>query len=144
MKSLIEKFTAISSPSGYESPIREAIRAAIEPYVDEARVDALGNLIALKGPSKASRKIMLAAHMDEIGVIASHIDENGFVRFLPTGGVRPYTLIGGRVRFLNGQTGVIHCERIEDPGKMPEMEKMFIDLGVSSRQDCPVQVGDVA
>ena len=75
-------------------------------------MDALGNLIVRKGSgSPDGLKIMLAAHMDEIGVIVTHVDENGFVRFTTIGGVRPHTCLGGRVRFLNGAAGVIGVER---------------------------------
>ena len=72
-------------------------------------MDALGNLIARKG--QAGKKIMLAAHMDEIGVIVTHIDEKGFARFTNLGGVRASHLPGSRVRFLNGARGVIGQER---------------------------------
>jgi tetrahedral aminopeptidase len=145
MKSLIQKLVETTSPSGYEAPIRAVVRAEVEPLADEVYVDALGNLIARKGSAMpGGQKIMLSAHMDEIGVIATHIDENGFVRFTTIGGVRPHTCYGGRVRFLNGTAGVIGMERPTDPSKLPTFEQMFIDVGVSSRKDCPVKVGDVA
>jgi tetrahedral aminopeptidase len=145
MKSLIQKLVETTSPSGYEAPIRAVVRAEVEPLADEVYVDALGNLIARKGSAMpGGQKIMLSAHMDEIGVIATHIDENGFVRFTTIGGVRPHTCYGGRVRFLNGTAGVIGMERPTDPTKLPTFEQMFIDVGVSSRKDCPVKVGDVA
>src|SRR5512139_982693 len=110
MKRLLQKLTETFGPSGYEDDIRAVIRHEVEPLADEIRVDALGNLIARKSPtegSKGGRRIMIAAHMDEIGLIASHIDENGFVRFAPVGGVFGRYLLGGRVRFLNGMQGLI-------------------------------------
>jgi endoglucanase len=144
MKDLIKKFVEITGPSGYESQIREAIRAEIAPYADETHVDALGNLIAVKGSGGEGKKIMLAAHMDEIGVIATHIDENGFVRFTPLGGVSRRTCVGGRVRFLNGVQGVIGSEYLEDKNRLPTFDQMFIDVGALRRADCPVRVGDIA
>ena len=87
---------------------------------------------------------MLAAHMDEIGVIATHIDESGFIRFTTIGGVQRHTCIGGRVRFLNGTQGVIGYETLDDVNKLPTFNQMYIDVGASSRADCPVRVGDVA
>lgn len=145
MKLLIQKLTETYSPSGYETAIRSVIRAEIEGYADEIKVDALGNLIARKGTGKESGlKIMLAAHMDEIGLIATHVDEKGFVRFTTVGGVRPHTCLGGRVHFLNGVSGVIGGERLEDMSKLPTFEQMYIDVGASSRKDCPVRVGDIA
>jgi endoglucanase len=145
MKELIQKLVETHAPSGYEAPIRQVIRTEVEPFADEVRVDNLGNLIARKGARSADGlTIMLAAHMDEIGVMATHIDDNGFVRFLPIGGVRPGTCYGGRVRFLNGISGVIGQERLDDPQKSPAFEQMFIDIGAASREDCPLRVGDVA
>jgi putative aminopeptidase FrvX len=145
MKPLIQKLVETTSPSGYESKIREVILGEIKSSADDHRVDALGNLIARKGQkSDQGRKIMLVAHMDEIGVIVTHVDENGFARFTTIGGVRPVNCVGGRVRFLNGSLGVIGMERIDDLHKAPSFEQMFIDLGVSNRKDCPVRVGDVA
>jgi len=145
MKSLIKKLVEVTAPSGYETPLREVVRAEVEPLADQISVDALGNLIAKKNPAgEGGLKIMLSAHMDEIGVIATHVDENGFVRFTTIGGVRPHTCLGGRVRFLNGVGGVIGSDRLEDAAKVPGFEQLFIDVGASSRKDCPVKVGDIA
>jgi endoglucanase len=108
-------------------------------------VDALGSLIARKGKGGADGiKIMLAAHIDEIGVMVTQVDEKGFVRFTTLGGVRPYTCVSGRVRFLNGTSGVIFMEPLDDMTKVPTFEQLYIDLGLSGNQDAPVKVGDVA
>lgn len=145
MKSLIKKLVETTGPSGYETQIRDAIRTEVEPYADELRVDALGNLIVTKGTqNETGRKIMLAAHMDEIGVIATHVDEKGFVRFTTIGGVRPHTCMGGRVQFLNGTRGVIGYERLDNASKLPKFEQMYIDVGATSRETCLVKVGDIA
>ena len=144
MKNLIQKLTETFSPSGFETAIREVIRQEITPLADEIRVDALGNLIACKGPrSKNGLKIMLAGHMDEIGLMATHVDENGFIRFTGLGGIRLNGLIGGRVRFMDGTPGVIGSDRLTDLSKIPLLEQCFIDVGASNRKDCPVKVGDV-
>ncbi|MCU0485246.1 MAG: M42 family metallopeptidase [Anaerolineales bacterium] len=142
MKSLIQKLVETTSPSGYEAAIRAVIRAEVEPLADEVRVDALGNLIVRKG--QGGHKIMLSAHIDEIGVIITHIEETGFLRFTGIGGVYPVHCVGGRVRFLNGQVGVIYSERTEDRSRVPGLDQMYIDVGATSRKDCPVRVGDVA
>jgi len=145
MKSLIQKLVETTGPSGYETQIRKAIQSEIEASADDIKVDALGNLIAFKGESSSDgKKIMLAAHMDEIGIIATHIDESGFVRFSPIGGVYRGNCIGGRVRFLDGTPGVIGHELMDDPNKVPAFSKMYIDVGSQSRADCPIRVGDVA
>jgi putative aminopeptidase FrvX len=144
MKPLIQKLVETQGPSGYEAQIRSVVREEVTPYADELQVDALGNLIAQKGKGSAEGiKIMLAAHMDEIGVMVTQVDENGFVRFTTLGGVRPYTCIGGRVKFLNGVSGVISMEPLDDMTKQPTFEQLYIDLGLSTKQDAPVRIGDV-
>lgn len=142
MKSLIQKLVETTGPSGYEAEIRAVVRAEVAPLADEVRVDALGNLIARKG--QGGQKIMLSAHIDEIGVIVTHIEENGFLRFTGIGGVYPLHCVGGRVRFLNGQIGVIYSERTEDRSRVPGLDQMYIDVGATSPKDSPVRVGDVA
>ncbi len=145
MKTLIQKLVESVGPSGYEKPVRDLIRSEIDGFADEIRVDALGNLIARKGTGgQGGLKILLSAHMDEIGVIATHIDDNGFVRFTGVGGVYPHTCYGGRVKFVNGTQGVIGIEKMDGLEKMPGLAKMFIDVGAASRADCPVKVGDMA
>jgi tetrahedral aminopeptidase len=142
MKLLIEKLTGMFSPSGYEDPIRNAIRKEIKGLADETHIDALGNLIARKG--KGGRRVMIAAHMDEIGLMVSHVDDRGFVRFTNLGGVQARNLAGGRVRFINGTQGVIGLEPMEHAGDVPPLDKMFIDVGATRKADCPVKTGDVA
>jgi endoglucanase len=144
MKELIQKLVETPAPSGYEAKVRELIRAEITPLVDEIRVDALGNLIARKGQSSPQgMKVMLSAHMDEIGLIVTHVDENGFARFTTMGGVRAHSLPGGRVRFMNGVMGVIGKQHhSESDGSA--FEDLFIDVGAKNRKDCPVRIGDVA
>jgi putative aminopeptidase FrvX len=145
MRTLLQKLVEINAPAGHEGTIRQTISAEVAAYADETRIDHLGNLIVRKGEAAAgSARIMLAAHMDEIGVIATHIDENGFVRFIPIGGVYPRNCLGARIRFLNGLAGVIGLERSKEADKIPPFEQMFIDLGFSNRKACPIQIGDVA
>jgi putative aminopeptidase FrvX len=145
MKALLKELTSIPSPSGYESPIRKAIEETINPFVDQCTTDALGNLIARKGKKSANgMTILLAAHMDEIGVMVTHVDENGYARFTNLGGVYPRNTAGGRVRFLNGTAGVIGMEPHSSSYSVPALDKMFIDFGVDSASDCPVGIGDVA
>jgi endoglucanase len=144
MKPLIQKLTETFSPSGYETVVREIIRDEVKPFADEIRVDALGNLIVRKGSKgKNGKRIMLAAHMDEIGLMATHIDENGFVRFTSIGYVRPHTLLSGRVHFANGSEGVVGMELELGAPKLPTLDHSYIDVGATSSRDCPVKVGDV-
>jgi endoglucanase len=145
MKSLIKSLVETPGPSGSEQVIREIIRTEIASFADEIKVDALGNLIARKGVKQAGGlKVMLSAHMDEIGVMVTHIDENGFVRFITVGGVHPRTCIGGRVLFMNNVRGVVYTEKTEPADKYPAIENLYIDVGATDRASCPVKIGDTA
>jgi endoglucanase len=146
MKPLIKKLVEAYGPSGYESQVRELVRADIRNIPDYISVDPLGNLIAvIKKKSKSGKRVMLSAHMDEIGVIVSHIDERGFARFQNIGGVFPLYCVGGRVRFANGVIGVIGVDdKRDDPAKLPALQELYIDVGAASRDDCPLKVGDAA
>lgn len=147
MKKLLKQLTETFGPSGYEENVRNLVRKEIKPYADEIKVDALGNLIVRKKPTrqtKSTKKIMIAAHMDEIGLIVSHVDDNGFVRFVPLGVVIRKYVLGGRVRFLNGVLGVIGSDRLDNLNELPMLDKIYVDVGATSKKDCPVKVGDVA
>lgn len=147
MKKLLKQLTETFGPSGYEENVRKLIRAEVKPYADEIKVDALGSLIVRKKPTKQSKntkKIMIAAHMDEIGLMVSHVDDNGFVRFSPIGGVFRRYVVGGRVRFLNGVQGVIGNDKLDNIGELPTLDKVYIDVGATNKKDCPVKIGDVA
>ena len=138
MKELIKRVVETYGPSGSEECIRDLIKQEITPYVDEVQVDALGNLIAIK-------QLMLASHMDEIGVMVTHIDENGFLRFYSVGGLSPFSLIGNRCYFANGTVGVFGMEKLDEIKDL-SMKKIFIDIGVDSREEAlkKVSLGDTA
>ncbi len=139
---LLKKLVDTYSPSGMEERIKDVIAEEIKDYVDEMKVDTLGNLIARKKGN--GKKIMIAGHMDQIGLMITDIDEKGFLRFTNVGGISPFISLNQRVIFENGTIGVIHCEHLEDIGKM-KLDKMFIDIGVSSKEEAEKQVmiGDV-
>ncbi len=144
MNELIKKLVEAYGPSGFEDGMRDLIRPEIEAYADEISVDALGNLIAVKKGDGSGLKVMIAAHMDEIGVMVTHVTKDGFLRFTNIGGVLPHNLMGSRVQFANGTIGLISSDRIEDRNKIHPLNKFFIDVGASSPADCPVGVGDAA
>lgn len=146
MKPLLKTLTEIVSPSGREEAIREAVLNLVKPYADEVRVDALGNLIARKGKAaKNGKRVMLAAHLDEIGLMVSHVDANGFARFSALGGFQPARRVGTRVQFLNGVRGVIGLEQPAHLNeRAPAMDKFFVDSGATSAKDAHIKVGDAA
>jgi len=144
MNELIKKLVEAYGPSGFEDGMRDIIRPEIEAYADEIRVDTMGNLIAFKKGNGEGLKVMIAAHMDEIGVMVSHITKEGFLRFTNIGGVFGHTLLGSRVQFADGTVGVVFSDRIEDRSKVHPLNKHFIDVGATSKEDCPIKVGDAA
>lgn len=144
MFELIKSLTQTYGPSGNEKKVAEKIKNLLKGKVDETRTDAMGNLICVKKGS--GKKIMLAAHMDEIGIIVSYIDEKGFIRFGNIGGLPPLIIMGQRVMFKNGTIGVIWYEENIDNMKNATLDKLYIDIGASSREEAEklVKVGDMA
>ena len=113
MKSLIQKLVELVGPSGYEQAVRDFVRGEIQGSVDEIRVDALGNLIARKGIKSdggpvGGLRIMLSAHMDEIGFLVKFIDEDGFLRLHPIGGHDPRNMVAQRVAVHGKRDPVVH------------------------------------
>ncbi len=144
MKEIIRTLTEAYGPSGDEGQVRALIEDMVREVVTEMRTDPLGNLIALKKGTGGGKRVMIAAHMDEIGLVVTHIDKKGFLRVGRVGGVFAPTLMGGRVRFANDTVGVIGSEKWLRSNDAPKWEEVFIDVGATSPDDAPVRVGDVA
>ena len=140
---LLKKLTSCISPSGREDEIRSIIENELKNVCDEIYTDALGNLICHKKGN--GKKLMLAAHMDEIGFMVTHIEDNGFLRFANVGGINRANAIDSTVQFTNGVVGKISYETKE---KVTEVgfDKMFIDIGCDSKEEAEklVQIGDFA
>ncbi len=143
MKQLLKKLSEAYGPSGREEQVGRIIRDELESCVDEIYTDSTGNLYAVKKGTGA--KIMVAAHMDEIGVIVTFIEEKGFLRFSNVGGVNPYVLLGQRMIFPNGTIGTVGMEKLEDIKKLT-LEKLYIDIGAKDKEEAAskVKIGDVA
>ncbi len=140
---LLNTLTQTFGPSGHEEAIRAALRQAVEPYADEVRVDALGNLIVHRRGTGGGKRLLLTAHMDEIGLVIAHIEANGFARFAQIGGLRPLNCVGARVRFANGAEGVIDVEyREQGANEIPALRQLYIDFGAPNAEAVPVKVGD--
>jgi tetrahedral aminopeptidase len=141
-------------PSGHEEDVRAYIADLIKPFVDEVRVDALGNLIALR-KGKSLKKLMLDAHYDEVGIMVRHIDDNGFLRFAKIGGWDDRIFAGHRVKlrtrngaFYHGVIGMSppHVLTEEQRSKAIKAEDYFLDVGALSAEDAAergISVGDV-
>lgn len=147
LESLIGQLAPMYGPSGYEGAVRDALIELVKPLCDDFHVDALGNLIAhCAGTGEAgSRRVMVAAHMDEIGLMITHIDDEGFLRFAPIGGVNPATLLGQQVQFADGTIGAIGVEKLDNIKDL-KMESLFIDIGATSKAEAleRVDVGSAA
>jgi putative aminopeptidase FrvX len=142
---ILKSLLPLYGPSGREQAVADAIEAMIKPYTDEVRRDAMGNLIALK--RGGGRRVMLAAHMDQIGLMATHIDKDGFLRVTPVGGVRPQWQLFQSVRFQNGTLGVLGYEtKTVDSMEKLKPEHLFIDIGARTREEAEerVKIGDMA
>jgi len=141
--SLLKKICETPGAPGYEGPVRNLIIETIRPHVDELHVDNLGSVHTLiRGKRNPhGKKAMVAAHMDEIGFMVSHIDDKGFVRFNALGGFDPKTVVSQRVivhgtQDLVGVIGTkpIHVMNQEERNKNPKLEDFFIDLGRSKEE----------
>ncbi len=140
----IRKLVETYGPSGHEDQIRALILDEIDGLADEVSVDALGNVIAWRwsGQENASR-VMIAAHMDEIGVVITHVDEGNYLRFSNLGGVMAITLVGNRVRFADGTIGTIYVEKRSNTSSVPSLSQCFIDVSDGGKGH-NIRVGDAA
>jgi len=149
---LLETTCKIPGPAGFEHQIREFIKTQIKDHVDEFYTDHIGNLVVVKKSRRFpnQKRVMVAAHMDEIGFIITHIDDNGFLKFHTLGGFDPKTLTAQRVivhgkKDLIGVMGSkpIHIMPQEERNKMPKISEFYIDLGRDKEEvDKLVQIGD--
>jgi endoglucanase len=152
MKELLKKLSEATSISGFESEVREIIKEELKDHVDEMETDAMGNLITTHKGKEGKPSIMLASHMDEIGLMVSFIDDEGFLRFVKIGGINDQMLLNQEVfvETKNGEVpGVIgskppHITSAADAKKIIEYKDMFIDIGAKDKEEAEkmVSVGD--
>ncbi len=126
---------------GFEQQIRSLVINEITPYVDKIKIDNLGNVYAIKKGKSKKKKVMIAAHMDEIGFIINYIDDDGFLRFQPLGGFDPKTLTAQRV-IIHGKKDIvgvmgskpIHIMSPEERSKPVKLEDFYIDTGLPAEE----------
>lgn len=146
MLDLVRKIVLAPAISGREDAVAEVIRTRMEPLCDEISRDKLGNLICLKrgsAPDGERRKIMLAAHMDEIGFFVTFIEDNGFIRLTPIGGINFVAAAFTNVVFANGTRGVLVPETGTAAGSLT-FDKFYVDIGAKDKKDAErkVKIGD--
>ena len=142
MTSLVKELCRLDGVSSGEDEVRDFLRRQAEPYADHLRVDALGDLIVFKrGKQATGKKLMLTAHMDEVGFIVKDITEDGLLRFAPVGGIDSRVVIGKRVRVgpgrLPGAIGLkpYHLVSEEEEKTVPKFQDLAIDIGAASREE---------
>ncbi len=159
---MLESLVTTPGVPGREERIRKLIQSQVKGRVDELRTDVMGNLIGLRKPrpakgTKAKKKplrVMLAAHMDQIGFLVKHVDDKGYVRINPVGGFDPRNLFARNVRVcaasgdlpgvLNPGGKPVHIASDEDKKKIPEVGEFYIDLGLSKDQaQKKIKIGDM-
>ncbi len=141
IKKILSELSNAHGISGYEDMTREIVIKYLEKLVDRVEIDVLGNVIGIKDGNDF--KVMVAAHMDEIGFMVKHIDDNGFIRFAPIGGWFSQVVLSQRV-VLHTQKGAIygvvgskppHVMKEDEKGKAIKLEDMFIDVGAKDKDD---------
>lgn len=149
MLKYLKELSELKGVSGFEDDVREYVKDKIKGKVDEIFVDRMGNLIALKKGSGGGKKILLDAHMDEVGFMVTNINEDGTLSFSPVGGVDARVVIGKKVQVGKDVIGVIGYKAVhlQKDGAMntPKYHELKIDIGTKSRQEAErlVKIGDM-
>lgn len=145
MLEMIKELSLINGTSGRENAVREYIISKIDGHCTY-EIDALGNIIAFKkGQRPANHKVMLDAHMDEVGIIITHITAEGFLKFGNVGGIDTKVMLGRQFIFESGAVGVvgvkpIHLLKGDEKTKIPDGDSLYIDIGVSSKEEAEKKV----
>ena len=148
MMKFFQDLVEAPSPSGFEQQAQEVYRKFISKYSDELKTDVHGNVIAKKS-GNGNLRLMLVGHADEIGLMVNYIDDNGFIRFAPIGGVDVALLPGSRVNIYHGRKLVrgvigrkaIHLLKPEERKEAPKLDNLWIDIGATSRKEAEKRVG---
>src|SRR6188472_2513828 len=141
-KNFLKQLVETPSPSGYEQNVQKLVRERIAPWCDSVRTDVMGNVFGTRHPEGKPR-IMLAGHCDQIGFIVNYITDEGFLHVDPIGGVDPVVATSQRVSIMTrggmvpGVIGrkAIHLMDDEDKKKVPKMHDLYVDIGVTSKEE---------
>lgn len=153
MLNLLKQLCALSGVSSWEDEVRDFIRDQAQPYADNIRTDAIGNLIVFKkGKKPTGNKLLLSAHMDEVGLMVKKIEDDGTLRFSSVGGIDRRVLLGKRVfvgeKRIPAVVGSkpIHLTTKEDRKSVPKLDQLYLDIGAENREEAEqlVSLGDVA
>ncbi|RQD77651.1 MAG: M42 family peptidase [Candidatus Syntrophonatronum acetioxidans] len=147
---LLKELSEASGVSGGEGEVREIIKKAVEPLVDELKTDVLGNLIAFKKGAKENPRVMLSAHMDEVGLIVAGFEKSGLISFSKVGGIDDRVLVSKPVlvgeKKIPGVIGAkaIHLQKPEERKKSIKSDELYIDIGAKDKEEAEkkVKLGD--
>ena len=152
MKDLLKRLSEACGISGFEDEIREILKEELKDCVDEMETDIMGNLITTHKGKEGKPSVMLASHMDEIGLMVNFIDDDGFLRFVKIGGINDQMLLNQKiyVQGVNGEVpGIIgskppHITSAEEAKKIVSYKDMFIDIGAKDKEQAEslVSIGD--
>ncbi|MEM3725468.1 MAG: M42 family metallopeptidase [Candidatus Bathyarchaeia archaeon] len=151
----LEKLSNATGVAGREEEVRDLMKKFLKPHVDEVKEDKLGNVIGIKKGAKNAPKVMLAAHMDEIGLLVKTISKEGFLQFAKIGGIDDRILLAQKVIVYTEKGpihGIIgskppHIQKEEERKKVPTFDELFIDIGAESQEEAKemgVKIGDPA
>lgn len=149
---LLKQLSNAFGVSGCEGEVRDIVVSNIKPYCDSIDIDSMGNVIAYKKGKNSSKRIMLAAHLDEIGFIICSITDGGYLKFKTVGGIDSRVLVGKRVtvgkKKINGVIALraIHLQKKLERETAVEVENLFIDIGAKNKEEAQklVELGDYA
>lgn len=147
---LLKQLTEASGISGNEKEVRDFIISEIKDYVDSYKIDRIGNIIAYKKGKENSKKLMVTAHMDEVGLLVKEIDSMGLIKFMTVGGIDKRILVSKPVLVgkekISGVIGAkpIHLQKKEERTKALEFDELYIDIGSNSKEETEklVSIGD--
>ena len=143
-KQMLRDLLLTYGPSGREDAIAACIERYAAPHADQIRRDALGNLIVRRAGT-SGRRVMLSAHMDQIGLVVVDIDETGFLRVAPVGGIQAAVAAARQVEFANGVQGVTGWETKTKTPATATIPELFVDIGAIDREsaEAHVNIGDM-
>ncbi len=143
----LKELTEINSVCGNEHAVRNKLKEMVSPYATEVTVDSMGNLIAFKkGLKPGGKKVVISAHMDEVGFIVTDINDDGYIKFSSVGSVDPRIMLAQRVVIgddkVPGVMGVkaVHLQTADERQKVIQYKNMYIDIGASSKDDASSKV----
>ncbi|MCD6250463.1 MAG: M42 family metallopeptidase [candidate division Zixibacteria bacterium] len=146
---LLKELTEANGVSGYEDEIRRLMARELEPLSDEIKYDKMGSIMGVMKGSADSPRVMIMAHMDEVGFMVSEITKEGYIKFLPLGGWWGHVALGQRLQVMTSKGPVIgvvgskppHLLPIEERKKVIEITDMFLDVGVQEKFDIKKRLG---